>query len=126
MNGYLLLLDQEKSSAINGKNPSIAKMMGVLQKIGLSAPDGAIISFEINFKPSAINCNIPSTFPAYNGPVLNCILARNFLSTKMVVAAINAAYMNPGNTAALKISVWIRKLIIGIVRVGSTIIDKKR
>ena len=26
MNGYLLLLDQEKSSAINGKNPNIAKM----------------------------------------------------------------------------------------------------
>ena len=100
--------------------------MGVVQKIGLSAPDGAIISFEINFKPSAINCNIPSIFPAYNGPVLNCILARNFLSTKIVAAAINAAYMNPGNTAALKISVWIRNLIIGIVRVGSTIIDKKR
>ena len=135
MNGYLLLLDQEKSRAINGKKPNIAKMarrptsrsaptqpgatgirtvkaaavatkiIGVLQKIGLSAPDGAIISFEINFKPSAINCNIPSIFPAYNGPVLNCILAKNFLSTKIVVAAINAAKAKPGNTADLKKSV---------------------
>jgi len=94
MNGYLLLLAQENSSAISGKNPKNAKTAimptsrsatthpgaagisattaaevttkatGAVQKISLSAPDGTIISFEISYSPSAINCKIPSIFPA--------------------------------------------------------------
>ena len=85
MNGYLLLLAQENNNANNGKNPKNAKTAirptftlatthpgatginattaadvatnatGVAQKIGLSAPDGMMISLEINFRPSAIN-----------------------------------------------------------------------
>src|SRR5262249_54888763 len=121
MNGYLLLLAQEKSNSINGKKPIIAKAanrptsvfettqpgatgineikaaevatkaIGAAQKIGLSAPEGIIISLEISFKPSAINWNIPSILPAYNGPTLSCIFARNFRSTNMVTAANKAA-----------------------------------
>src|ERR687897_173618 len=79
MNGYLLLLAHENKSAIRGKNPKNAKTAiiptsrsatthpgaagindttaaavttkatGAVQNIGLSAPDGTMISFEINF-----------------------------------------------------------------------------
>jgi hypothetical protein len=93
MNGYLLLLAHENSSAINGKNPRIANTairptftfapthpgaaginattaaavatyaIGAAQKIGLSAPDGIMISFDTSFKPSASNCRTPSTLP---------------------------------------------------------------
>src|SRR5215467_7435735 len=121
MNGYLLLLAQENSKAINGKKPRIANAatrptsvfetthpgatgineikaaaaatnaIGAAQKIGLSAPDGIMISLEISFKPSAISWNIPSILPAYRGPTLNCILARNLRSTNMVTAANIAA-----------------------------------
>src|SRR5687767_14698888 len=123
MNGYLLLLAHENNSAIRGKNPQIAKIaimptsnstttqpgaadiwavtaaavatkaMGAAQKMGLAAPEGTIISFDINFKPSASNCKIPSILPAYKGPTLSCILARNFRSTNIVTAAISAAYV---------------------------------
>src|SRR5919109_3455534 len=156
MNGYLLLLAHENKSSIRGKNPKIAKIaitptsksattqpeatgiravtaaadatkaIGAAQKIGLSAPEGTIISFETNFNPSAISCKIPSIFPAYNGPTLSCIFARNFRSTKIVTAAISAAYVKPGNTATLKRSVCIRDWRIGSVRAGSTTIDRKR
>jgi hypothetical protein len=135
MNGYLLLLAHENKSAIRGKNPKNAntaimptsrsatthpgaaginditaadvttKATGAAQNISLSAPAGTIISFEINFNPSAINCKIPSIFPAYSGPILICILARNLRSIKIVAAAKRAAYVNPGNTATLKKSV---------------------
>src|ERR687894_1395445 len=121
MNGYLLLLAQENNNAISGKNPRMAntatiptsrsattqpgaagikavtaaavatKAIGAAQKIGLSAPEGTIISFDTNFSPSASSCNTPSTLPAYRGPTLNCIFARNFRSTKIVTAAISAA-----------------------------------
>ena len=67
------------------------KATGAVQNISLSAPDGTIISFEINFNPSAINCKIPSIFPAYSGPILNCILARNLRSIKIVAPARRAA-----------------------------------
>ena len=40
-----------------------ANRTGAAQKSGLSAFAGIIISLEINYKPSAINCRIPSTFP---------------------------------------------------------------
>ena len=89
MNGYLLLLAQEKSRAISGKKPRIAKTasrptsmsatthpgaagiramtaaavatnaMGAAQKIVLSAPEGIIISLDISLRPSAISCSIP-------------------------------------------------------------------
>ena len=121
MNGYLLLLAHENKSAISGKNPRNAniaiiptsrsatthpgaagindttaadvttKAIGAVQNISLSAPDGTIISFEINFKPSAISCNMPSILPAYRGPILSCIFARNLRSTKIVKAAKSAA-----------------------------------
>src|SRR5215210_5725829 len=82
-NGYLLLLAHENSSVINGKKPNIANaaisptltsatthpdatgikattaaevdtnIIGANQNIGLSAPDGTIISLAISFKPSA-------------------------------------------------------------------------
>ena len=85
MNGYLLLLAQENKSAMSGKNPRIAKTankptsrsattqpgatgmsvttaaetetkaIDAAQNIGLSAPDGTIISFAISFRPSAIS-----------------------------------------------------------------------
>src|SRR5437867_7221622 len=94
MNGYLLLLAQENSRAISGKNPSIAKtasrptsvsattypgaagmrattaaavetnMIGAAQNMGLSAPEGTIISLAISLRPSAINWNMPSILPA--------------------------------------------------------------
>jgi hypothetical protein len=138
MNGYLLLLAHENKSSIRGKNPKIAKIaitptfksattqpgatgiravtaaadatkaIGAAQKIGLSAPDGIMISFDTSFKPSASNCRIPSILPQYYGPTLSCIFARNFRSTKIVTAAISAAYVKPGNTATLKRSVCIR------------------
>ena len=38
--------------------------IGASQKIGLSASEGTIISFEISFSPSAANCRIPSILPA--------------------------------------------------------------
>ena len=76
--------------------------MGAAQKMGLSAPEGTIISFDINFKPSASNWKIPSILPAYKGPTLSCIFARNFRSTNIVTAAISAAYVKPGKTATLK------------------------
>ena len=93
INGYLLLADQADKTVIIGKNPITAntannpKSMsattqpgatgiratnaaavaanrtGAAQKIGLSAFAGIIISFEINFKPSATSCRMPSTFP---------------------------------------------------------------
>src|SRR6476469_4158136 len=135
MNGYLLLLAHENNNAISGKNPSIPNVainptftfattkpvatginettaaevdtnnIGASQKIGLSAPEGTIISLAISFKPSATNWKIPSIFPAYSGPILSCIFANNFRSMKIVAAATNAAKVNPGNTAALNKSV---------------------
>src|SRR5579883_117692 len=135
MKGYLLLLAQEKRRAISGKNPRIAKTaskptlifaatqpgatgirvvtaaavatnaIGAAQKIGLSAPEGTIISFDTSLRPSAKSWNIPSILPAYNGPTLSCIFARNLRSTKMVTAANNAAYENPGKAAILNRSV---------------------
>ena len=36
---------------------------GAAQNNGLSAFAGIIISLEISFNPSPINCNIPSNFP---------------------------------------------------------------
>ena len=50
---------------INATNaPAVAaNRTGAAQKSGLSAFAGIIISLEINFKPSAISCRIPSTFP---------------------------------------------------------------
>src|SRR5918993_1837301 len=95
-NGYLLLLAHENSNAINGKKPNIAKaansptltsatthpeatgisattaaavdtnIIGANQNMGLSAPEGTIISFVRSFNPSANNWKIPSTLPAYN------------------------------------------------------------
>ena len=92
MNGYLLLLAHENNNAINGKKPSIAKTainptstsattqpgatginattaaavatnnIGANQNMGLSAPEGLIISFVRSFSPSANNWKIPSTF----------------------------------------------------------------
>ncbi len=134
MNGYLLLLAHENSKAISGKNPSIANTatsptlvfettqpgatginattaaavatnaMGAAQNIGLSAPDGIMISLEITFKPSAANWSIPSPTPhtpAYKGPTLSCILAKNLRSTNIVAAAMIAANTNPGNSRYL-------------------------
>src|SRR6476469_8772617 len=131
MNGYLLLLAHENNNAINGKKPRIANTArrptlilatthpgatginavtaaaaatnatGEAQKIGLSDPEGIIISFEINFKPSAANCKIPSTLPAYNGPTRNCILAKNLRSMNIVAAASSAANVKPVNTTSL-------------------------
>ena len=37
--------------------------IGATQNSGLSALAGMIISFEINLRPSAANCNRPSIFP---------------------------------------------------------------
>src|SRR5919197_493434 len=135
MNGYLLLLAHENSSAINGKNPRIANTairptltlapthpgatginattaaavatypIGAAQKMGLSAADGIMISLDTSFKPSANNWRIPSILPQYSGPTLSCILARNLRSTNIVIAAINAANEKPGNTATLNSSV---------------------
>ena len=132
MNGYLLLLAHENNNAINGKNPSIAKaainptstsattqpdatginattaaavatnIIGANQNIGLSAPEGTIISFVISFRPSASNWKIPSTLPAYSGPIRNCILASNFRSTNIVTAAINAANSKPRKNCSSK------------------------
>ena len=89
MKGYLLLLAQENNKARSGKNPKNAKtairptlifatthpgatgisaataaavatnIIGAAQNIGLSAPDGTIISLEMSFNPSAINCQDP-------------------------------------------------------------------
>src|ERR1044072_4409110 len=138
MYGYLLLIVQENKNAINGKKPSIAKtainptstsattqpgatginattaaavatnIIGANQNIGLSAPEGTIISLVSSLSPSASNWKIPSTLPAYSGPTLNCILASNFRSTNIVTAAISAANTNPGKTAALKRVVCIK------------------
>ena len=93
MNGNLLLEDHADKMVIIGKNPITANTAnkpksisattqpgatgisatkapavaanktGAAQKIGLSAFAGIIISFEINFNPSAISCRMPSTFP---------------------------------------------------------------
>src|ERR687889_2174564 len=93
MNGYLLLLAHEKSKAMSGKKPRIAKTannptsisatthpgaagisattaaavatnaMGAAQKIILSAPEGTIISLDNSFNPSASSCSIPSILP---------------------------------------------------------------
>ena len=93
MNGNLLFADHAERIVTIGKNPITAntpsspmstsattqpgatginatnaaadatKRTGAAQKMGLSAFAGMIISFEINFKPSPINCKIPSTFP---------------------------------------------------------------
>ena len=93
MNGYLLFADHAERIVMIGKNPITAKnaskpksisattqpgatginatnaaavatkSTGAAQKIGLSALAGIIISLEINFSPSPINCKIPSTFP---------------------------------------------------------------
>ena len=93
MNGNLLFADHADKIVIIGKNPITAntpsrprstsattqpgatgiratnaaaaatKITGAAQKIGLSALAGMIISFEISFKPSPINCKIPSIFP---------------------------------------------------------------
>jgi len=93
MNGNLLLADQAERIVIIGKNPITANTAisptstsatthpgvtginatnaaavatnktGAAQKMGLSAFAGIIISFETNFKPSPINCKIPSIFP---------------------------------------------------------------
>ena len=93
MNGNLLLADHADTIVIIGKNPITAKTAnrpksmsatthpgatgisatnapavaakstGAAQKRGLSAFAGIIISLEINFKPSAVSCRIPSTFP---------------------------------------------------------------
>src|SRR6266568_5785295 len=82
--------------------------IGAAQNIGLSAPDGIRISLEMTFKPSAASWSIPSLTPhtpAYNGPTLSCILARNLRSTNIVDAAIIAANTKPGNTTTLK-GVW--------------------
>ena len=87
------MLAHENSNAINGKNPRIANTaimptltsaathpgatginattaaavatnaIGAAQKIGLSAPDGIMISLAISFKPSASSCKIPSILP---------------------------------------------------------------
>ena len=100
--------------------------MGATQKISLSAPEGIIISLETNFKPSAINCKIPSILPRKVDLLSAASLARNLRSTNMVTAASIAANVKPGNTATLNNSVWIMNFRIGRVRVGSTIIDKNR
>ena len=93
MNGNLLFADHAERMVTIGKNPMTAKTAsnpistsattqpgatginatnaaadatnrtGAAQKIGLSAFAGIIISLEINFKPSPINCKMPSTFP---------------------------------------------------------------
>ena len=93
MNGNLLLADHADKIVIIGKKPITANTAskptstsattqpgatgisatnaaavpinrtGAAQKIGLSAFAGIIISFEISFKPSPINCRIPSTLP---------------------------------------------------------------
>ena len=56
---------QPGATGINATNAAAVatKITGAAQKIGLSAFAGIIISFEINFNPSPINCKIPSTFP---------------------------------------------------------------
>jgi hypothetical protein len=56
---------QPGATGINATNDAAAatKSTGAAQKIGLSAFAGMIISFEINFSQSPINCNIPSNFP---------------------------------------------------------------
>ena len=93
MNGNLLFADHADRTVIIGKKPIMANTAsnptsksaithpgatgiketnaaavatnktGAAQKIGLSALAGMIISLEISFRPSAINCKIPSTFP---------------------------------------------------------------
>src|SRR5574341_1342730 len=90
MNGNLLFADQDESIVIIGKKPITAKTAnsptfrsatthpgatgikeikaaavptnnsGAIQKIGLSAFAGMIISFDISFSPSPISCRIPS------------------------------------------------------------------
>src|SRR3972149_8270401 len=151
MKGNLLFEAQDESTVIIGKKPITAntasnptstsattqpgatginetkaaavptKSRGAAQKIGLSALAGMIISFEISFNPSLINCKIPSTFQQYSGPTRSCIFARNFLSMYMVAAARRAANPNPGKAAILKKSVCKRDFIIGKVRDGSAI-----
>ena len=56
---------QPGATGINATNAAAAatNITGAAQKIGLSAFAGIIISLEINFRPSPINCKIPSSFP---------------------------------------------------------------